>query len=407
MEGLPAVSIDGAKGVGKTATASRLARTTIELDDPDQAALLAINPGRLDTDPAPILLDEWQRFPRVWDLARRAVDRDARPGRFILTGSATPSEPVHSGAGRIVRLRMRPMGLTERGLEQPTVSIAELLAGGQPPIDGRSALGIRDYAEEITRSGFPAIRRLEGRHRVQALDGYIASVTEHDFAELGHVVRRPAALLAWLQAFAAATGTTASYETILAAATPGAGDKPARSTAIAYRDVLTRLWVLDQLPAWTPTRNRLSALTGAPKHFLADPALAARLLGVGADALVEDPRPGKPAVRDGRLFGALFEALVALTVRVHAELAGARVRHLRTKGGDHEIDLILERDDGRVVAIEAKLGLAPTDTDVKHLRWLRERLGSDLLDAVVVTAGPLAGRRPDGIGVVPLALIGP
>ncbi|MDR1152150.1 MAG: DUF4143 domain-containing protein, partial [Bifidobacteriaceae bacterium] len=126
---------------------------------------------------------------------------------------------------------------------------------------------------------------------------------------------------------------------------------------------------------------RVAILTQAPKHYLADPALAARLLGVGAAALIDNPRPGKIAPRDGTLLGALFEHLAALTVRVLVEPTGARVRHLRTKRGDHEIDLIVERTDGRVLALEAKLAPVPSARDAVHWAWLRDRLGPDLLDA--------------------------
>ncbi|WP_036962644.1 ATP-binding protein [Promicromonospora kroppenstedtii] len=408
LAGLPAVAVEGPKAVGKTMTAARLARTIIRLDRADEAELLAIDPGRLGREPAPVLVDEWQLMPQSWDLVRRAVDDGAGAGSFLLTGSATPRATTHSGAGRIVRVRMRPMSFAERQIQSPTVSFAGLLADGPAEIGGRTEVVLEEYAEEIVRSGFPAIRGLEGVHRRDALESYLTRIVEHDFSELGHVVRRPRVLEAWLTAYAAVTGTTATYETILDAATQGIGDKPTRPTTAAYRDTLERLWILDEVPAWVGSRNRLASLTQASKHFLADPALAARLLGVGAGALIDKPQPGKIVARDGTLLGALFEHLVALSVRVHAEVERARVLHLRTKGGEHEVDLIVERDDGKVLAIEIKLNRVPTDRDVRHLRWLKEKLGDDLLDAVVVTTGPLAYRRPqDGIAVVPLALLGP
>ncbi|MDR3202347.1 MAG: DUF4143 domain-containing protein, partial [Bifidobacteriaceae bacterium] len=395
-----------AKGVGKTATASRFAATTIELDNPDQAELAIVHPTRLRTAKPPVLLDEWQRAPRIWDLVRRAVDAGAPAGSFILTGSATPSAPSHSGAGRIVRVRLRPMGLSERAVETPSVSFAELISDRPARLEGETGIGLEQYVDEILASGFPGIRAVAGRNRERALDGYLHAIVEHDFAELGHVVRRPEALKAWLTAFAAATGGTARYEAILDAATSGISDKPSRGATIAYRDALARLWVLDQLPAWLPTRNRLAALTQAPKHFLADPALAAALLGVDAQQLTERPRPGKIAVRDGTLLGALFEHLAVLSVRALAGPSGARAGHLRTKGGEHEVDLVVERRDGRVLAIEVKLAPAPSAADVANLVWLKRRLGPDVVDAVVLTTGPMAYRRPDGIGVVPLALLG-
>jgi hypothetical protein len=147
-------------------------------------------------------------------------------------------------------------------------------------------------------------------------------------------------------------------------------------------------------------------LTAPLKHHLADPALAARLLGVDASVLLKGGRSGPSVPRDGTLLGALFESLVTLSVRVFAQRAAARTVHLRTWGGEREIDLIVERGQA-IVAIEVKLGGVATDHDVRHLLWLREKLGDDLADAVVVTTGRDAYRRKDGIAVVPLALLGP
>lgn len=406
--GLPAISVDGAKGVGKTVTARRRAASEIQLDDPDEVALLAADQARIERMATPALIDEWQRYPRVWDLVRRSVDRDRAPGRFLLTGSASPVDaPTHSGAARIVRLRMRPLSLAERQLVEPTVSLATLLEGRRPPVSGESSVGLEAYAQEIVRSGFPGVRTIAGFALHDALDGYLAQIVEHDFPEQGRPVRRPATLFAWLRAYAAATAGTASYNVILDAATAGEGHKPAKTTAIAYRDVLTRLWMLEPVPGWLPARNRFARLGQAPKHHLCDPALAAQLLGVNADALLTQPHAGPPVPRDGVLLGALFESLVTLSVRVYAQLSRARVHHLRTQKGDREVDLVIARADGRVVALEVKLSPSVGERDVKHLLWLREKMGPDLLDAAMITTGKAAYRRPDGIAVIPAALLGP
>jgi uncharacterized protein len=408
MTGLPAIALEGPKGVGKTETAVRRAKTVFALDDRAQRALIAAEPGRLDRAAPPVLVDEWQLHPEVWDLVRRSVDREAAPGRFLLTGSATPTTaPTHSGAGRIVRLRMRPMTLPERGIAQPTVSLRALLSGERGAIEGGSKVDLPAYADEIVRSGFPGIRRLPDRARRAQLDGYLDRIVERDFPEQGHLVRRPSTLRAWLTAYAAASSTTTSYNTILDAATAGDRDKPAKTTTIAYRDVLCQLWLLEPVPAWLPTRNSFSRLAATPKHQLADPALAARLLGADSGALLDGTVQASAKVRDGVLLGQLFESLVTLGVRVFAQAAEASVRHLRTRNGDHEVDLIVERADHRIVAIEVKLAPTVTDADVTHLLWLREQLGEDLLDAVVISTGQYAYRRRDGVAVVPAALLGP
>lgn len=405
--GLGALSLEGPKGVGKTATAQRRARTTLLLDDPAQRSLLAADLDRLERARRPVLVDEWQRLPGVWDAVRRSVDRDPTPGRFLLTGSASPTTaPTHSGAGRIVQVRMRPLSLAERGLQATSVSLAALLTGARPEVRGDSRLDLPAYAAEITRSGFPGLRDLPPRALRAQLDGYLARVVERDFPEQGHLVRRPATLRAWLAAYAAATATTTSYNALLDAATAGESDKPAKTTTIAYRDVLTQLWLLDPLPSWSPSRSALTRLGAAPKHHLADPALAARLLGADAAALLDNSVPG-PIPRRDPLLGALFESLMTLSVRVYAQAAEASVHHLRTRGGEHEVDLIVQRADSRVVALEVKLAASVEDRDVAHLRWLHERLGSDLLDAAVITTGTAAYRRADGIAVIPAGLLGP
>jgi predicted AAA+ superfamily ATPase len=301
---------------------------------------------------------------------------------------------------------MRPLALVERGVQAPTVSLRELLRGGREAVAGRTSMRLQDYVEEILRSGLPGLRGLSGRALRAQLDGYLDRVVDRDFPELGHPVRNPAALRRWMTAYAAASSTAASFETIRDAATGGQGEKPAKTTVGPYRDVLERLWVLDPVPAWAPTRSHIRRLSQPPKHQLADPALAARLLGLDAGALLGGSDAGPPIPRDGTLLGALFESLLTLSLRVYAQAAEARVFHLRTSGGEHEVDLIVERADGRVVAAEVKLTRDVGDADVRHLSWLAERLGDELLDAVILTTGEEAYRRPDGIAVVPAALLG-
>lgn len=209
-----------------------------------------------------------------------------------------------------------------------------------------------------------------------------------------------------MTAYAAASSTTASFETIRDAATGAQGEKPAKTTTQPYRDVLERLWIVDPVPAWMPTRNRIRRLSSPPKHQLADPALAARLLGLDADALLSGGDAGPRIPRDGTLLGALFESLCTLSLRVYAQVSEAEVFHLRTGGGDHEVDLIVERADGRILAVEVKLARDIGEDDVRHLKWLAERVGDSLIDAVVITTGDEAYRRPDGIAVVPASLLG-
>lgn len=407
FDDVPAIAIDGPKAVGKTTTAQHRAEGTLRLDDPATRSVTQADPSTILLRNRPLLVDEWQHVPAVWDVIRHSVDDDPHGGQFLLAGSATPYEQTrqHSGAGRIGRLRMRPMTLQERQLTEPTVSLADLLTGRRPALQGDSRFGLPEYVEEIVASGFPAIRTMRERARRFAIDSYLRNAVDKDVPEQGFAVRRPEAMMAWLRAYAAATSTTASYSQILDAATPGQAQKPARSTADSYRGVLASLWLLDPVPAWFPSGSVLNRLGSSPKHHLADPALAANLLGLDASNLLNaEGTPLDPA--SGTMLGSLFESLVTLCVRVPAQAHECQVHHLRTRNGDHEVDLVVERRDGRILALEVKLAATITDRDVKHLTWLQEELGPKLLDTVVISTGPQAYRRPDGIGVVPLVLLG-
>jgi uncharacterized protein len=405
---LPAIAIEGPKGVGKTRTALQRAATVHRLDDPAELAVAVADPGRLLDGERPVLIDEWQRLPQVWDLVRRAVDDGASPGSYLLTGSAVPDPPpTHSGAGRIVTVRMRPLAISER-LGTGAISLGDLLEDTETSIGGATEVTLRDYAEEVLASGLPGLRSLSGRPLRVQLEGYVDRIVDRDIPdEAGIVIRNPAALRRWMAAYAAASSTTATFETIRDAASAGHEHKPSRNATNAYRDALARLWVLDEVPAWLPSHNRLRELGQAPKHQLADPALAAQLLGVRAEALLEGKGTVPEIPRDGPLLGGLFESLATLSVRVYAARRDAKVGHLRTARGRQEIDLIVERADGGVVAIEVKMARTVADTDGRHLRWLAQQLGDRVVDQVILTTGPEAYRRDDGIAVVPLALLGP
>ena len=409
---LSALAIEGPKGVGKTATAERRANTVVRLDEPAQQEIVRAEAARVLEGEGPVLLDEWQRAPAVWDAVRRAVDDGTPTGPFILTGSAVPGEDEddperHSGAGRIDLLRMRPMTLPERLQSETTVSLKSLLAGDQAGISGSTPLGLADYTEEIVRSGFPAIRQLRGRALRARLQGYINRIIDRDFKdELGEIVRRPDTLRRWMAAYAAATASTTSLEKIRDAASHNQAT-PAKTTVLAYRDALTRLFLLDPVDGWTPSHSHLKRLTQNAKHHLADPALAVSLLGLTEKKLLAGEGGLDAIPRDGAFLGALFESLTTLSVRVFAQAAEADVFHLRTQDGRREVDLIIEGRAGEIIALEVKLSATVDDDDVKHLRWLGEAIGDRLQAAVVITTGAHAYRRKDGICVVPLALFGP
>lgn len=396
---LPALCIAGAKGVGKTETAQRLALTTYQLDQVDTRTILQADPRIFLQQPPPVLLDEWQLLPETWDTVRRAVDAGVRPGSFLLTGSASPKPGVqtHSGAGRIITLRMRPLTLSERGIATPTVSLRGLFAG-EEAVTGSSDLTASDYADAICQTGLPGFQQLTGRALRLAVDSYLRDVMDKDISTQGYFTRTPHTLRAWLRSYAQATATTASYAQILEGATAGEGDKPSSETTCTYRDFLTRLWILEPLEAWQPLGSGWKRLTSSPKHHLVDPGFAARLLDLESQDLLT------PA--GANMYGALFESLAVLCVRVFAQALEATVGHFRTRAGEHEVDLVLQGRGGAIVALEVKTANRVTDHDVKHLLWLRERVGEKMRAAAVLYGGKQAYVRKDGIAVIPLGCLG-
>ena len=404
MAQLPAILLDGPKGVGKTSTAVQRCVSQRRLDHEATRIVVTADPTVIAADDRPLLLDEWHLVRPVWDVVRRLVDDEPAGGQFLLTGSL-PDRQTHSGAGRITSVRMRPLTLPERGVETPTVSLSALMTG-DASIGGCTAVTLADYVAEIVSGGFPGMRHLSGRARTAALDSYIERIADHDLPEAGLSVRHPATVLSWLRAYAAAVGTTASWEKIRNSAVTATSANPAKTTTLPYIEVLTSLRILDPVPGWTPSLNHLRDLTVAPKHFLADPALAARLVKRSATQILKGGLSDTVVARDGGFLGGLFESLAALSVRVFAQHCDAEVRHLRVESGRHEVDFVIEGESG-IVAIEAKLGSAISDKDVKHLLWLRAKLGDRCVDTVVVHTGPEAYRRSDGVAVVPLALLGP
>ncbi|MBX3087874.1 MAG: ATP-binding protein [Cryobacterium sp.] len=404
LQDIAAISIDGPKGVGKTATALQRASTVFQLDDDAVVEVLRAAPEQILAAKPPVVIDEWQRVPQVWDRVRRAVDDGANPGTYILTGSAVPADlPVHTGAGRILSLRMRPLSFAERLIETPTVSLRQMLSS-DAEISGASRLKLQDYVAEIVASGFPGIRQLSGRARRAQLDGYLTRIIEREFPEQGLRVRRPETLRSWMSAYAAATGTTASYSRILSTASAGLNEQPAKDTALVYRDVLSQLWLLDQVSAWQP-RNAFTRFGTTPKHYLADPALSARLLGLDEQRLLSG-QGERITANDKTVLGSLFEALVALSLQTYAQVAEARVSHFRTSRGDHEVDFIIHGVDGATIALEVKLDRTVEDRDVRHLLWLRNNFDPGLNDVAVIYTGEYAYRRQDGVAVIPLSLLG-
>ena len=389
----PACLVEGVRGVGKTSSAQRLAAATLRLDHPPTAALVASDPvAACASLPVPVLIDEWQRVPEVWDAVRRMIDDDRSPGRFILSGSsrAAVTADIHAGAGRILPLRLRPMTLSERRGCAPAVPLADLAEGGVDAVRGvRSPLTPSEQVAATVESGLPGYLGMDAADHQEALRAYLDLAVARDLAEVGSPLRNISKLRNYLRAYGATVGTIAEHATIHHAA------GVAKATGETYHDLLSRLGLVEELPGWS--HNRLKRLTRRPKRHLVDPALAAADHYDTASSL---------SGRRGRL-GELFESAVVCQIRATAEAAGLgwRFGHMRTAGGDHEIDLVVDLPDGGVVAFEAKLSENVGAADARQLVALRNRLGETFRAGVVVNPGTTSFRIDDRIAIVPLGVI--
>jgi len=392
---LSALMLTGPRATGKTTTARRHAKTVVRLDREAEAAAFRADPdSALTSLPEPILLDEWQAVPGVLGAIKRSVDEDPSPGRFLLTGSVRADllDETWPGTGRIVRLRMD--GLTEREVRGVVGggSFLERLATGR--LDELESARdpfptLRDYIELSLRGGYPepALRLSPAVGRTW-LEGYLDQLLTRD-VEMLDAPRDPARLRGYFEALALSTAGMPEHKKLYDAAGID------RKTAVKYDRLLTNLFVLDSLPAWTS--NRLARLVRSSKRYLVDPSLGAAVLGVDAAAVM----------RDGDLLGRLLDTFVVAQVRPELQLApGApRLHHVRDRDGRREIDLLAELPGGDVVAIEVKATAAPAPSDARHLEWLRDTLGDRFRAGAVLHTGPSSFALGDRIFALPICTL--
>ena len=396
-----AVVIEGPKACGKTSTARQFAASEVLLDvDRNARQAVAVDPALVLEGRTPRLIDEWQTTPIIWDHIRRAIDDRARPGQFLLTGSAVPADEVtrHTGAGRLARLRMRPMTLCETGHANGNVSLQRLLQG-EPPRCPDPGLELLDLAECIVSGGWPGFLDYAPPQAQQAVQDYLEEIRRVDIRRVDGIHRDPEKVGRMLRSLARNVSTPAAATT-LAADAGGADGTLNDDTVREYLTALERLMIVEDLPAWAPHLRSRSILRSAPKRHFADPSLAVAALRATPERLLKELN----------LLGLLFESLVVRDLRVHAQAAGAAVYHYRDNTG-LEIDAIVEEPDGRWGAFEVKLGTGQIEEAASSLQKLLERVdtercGVPSFRAVVVGAG-FGYVREDGIAVLPIGALGP
>lgn len=396
-----AVLVEGPRGCGKTQTALRVASSAVRLDR-DRAARRSaeLNPALILNGTRPRLIDEWQLVKDVWNEVRGDVDdHPEETGRYILTGSAVPQddETRHTGALRITRLRMRPMSLAESGHSSKTVSLAALFAGADVAA-ADPGLDIRDIAERLVIGGWPALVRRAPADAMIATQGYLDETRRVDLDRLDAPRHDPDNVARVLRSLARHTATEASASTVAADVAGADGKAVNYHTVIDYVKALTRLFVVEDLPAWAPAlRSRGVLRSSVTRHFV-DPSLAAAALDAGPERLLADTET----------LGPLFESLVIRDLRIYGQAIGASVYHYRENTGA-EADAILQVRSGKWAAIEVKLGQGDIDKGARNLRRVAANVDpgrhGEPVFLAVVTGWGYAYRRPDGVFVIPVGCL--
>ncbi|MDA3818203.1 MAG: DUF4143 domain-containing protein [Prolixibacteraceae bacterium] len=397
-----AVLIEGAKWCGKTSTASNASLSVLYMQDPDNTgsylAMADTKPSILLKGDTPRLIDEWQMAPVLWDAVRFEVDKRAKTGQFILTGSAVPSDNVtaHTGTGRISRLTLRPMSLFESQESNGDVSLRSLFNMGHN-VEARSDLSIEQIAFALCRGGWPASIKLHDAAALRMSTDYVEAVINYDVSRVDNVEKNPDRVRLLLRSLARNIATSATYQTIktdIEATDITISDK----TISSYMNALRRIFVVEDLPAWSPSlRSKTAIRTSRKRHFV-DPSISTAVLRTNPGGILND----------FQYFGFLFEALCTRDIRVYSQTNDADVFHYRDKSG-LESDLIVRLRDGRWAAIEVKLGKKQIDQAAENLLALKARINEDKMGEasflMVITGGQYAYRRKDGVLVVPIGCL--
>ncbi|MDR3180497.1 MAG: DUF4143 domain-containing protein [Prevotellaceae bacterium] len=397
-----AVLIEGAKWCGKTSTALNVAKSALFMQDPDNAhsyqQMADTKPSLLLKGENPRLIDEWQMSPVLWDAVRFEVDKRGKPGQFILTGSAIPADNVtaHTGTGRFARMLMRPMSLYESKESNGTVSLADLF-NGKHDIESVSNLDIEHIAFAICRGGFPASVNKPDKTALRMSVDYVEAIINQDISRIDGVEKNPNKVRLLLRSLARNIATQASAQTLLndvEATEINISDK----TVLTYYNALRRIFVVEPLPAWSPSLRSKTAIRTSPKHHFVDPSIATAVMRINPEG----------ALNDFKYFGFLFEALCVRDIRVYAQHNDGEVFHYRDKGG-LEADLLVQLRDGRWGAIEVKLGNKQIEEAAKNLLKLKEKIDTGKMREpsflMVLTGGQFAYRRKDDVLVVPIGCL--
>jgi len=411
-----AVLIEGPKWCGKTTTAAQQAKSIISLQDPDMRdsyqATAEVKPSLLLAGDTPRLIDEWQEAPVLWDAVRTMVDKRNEFGQFIMTGSNSIDSKKkkeyikHSGSGRIAKMQMLPMSLYESLESNGKISLQSLFDVPELDIDGiTSDMTIEDLIFAACRGGWPAsLKASFDKAKLQIAKNYIRTVCDTDVSTIDEIERNEKIAKAILQSYARNISTLAKKSVIYKDVNEhleGISD----TTFDTYLNALQRLFVIQDVDAWSPAIRSASAIRRGSKREFVDPSIAVAALGLSPQALYTDLKT----------FGFLFECMAIRDLKAYSMSLGGSISYYHDRY-DLEADAVLHLEDGRYALIEFKLGSKEIEEGAGHLKEIKRLVQEhnkvekqiklrepDLM--MVITGGHMAYTRPDGVKVIPLACL--
>ena len=401
-----AVWIKGPKWCGKSTTAEQFANTVIKMQDEENKkqniSLAKMSPTEFLKGKTPVLIDEWQVTPFIWNQIRTEVDNRDEFGQFLLTGSKQPEEAEdvdkHSGTGRMTTLMMRPMSLFESGESNGIVSLESMFKGEGTP--GRCTATLRDYAFYTARGGWPESIGVDEDVALEQAVGYVEGIIDSDMSQEDDVVHDPDRVRLLLRSYARNCSTQANNSTLRRDMMANDGRSLDQDTIASYVKALKRLYFIEESEAWTPELMTKAVVRKSNTRYFVDPSIACASLDIGTDGLIADLN----------LFGFLFENLCIRDLRIYADRLKGKVKHYRDSSG-LEVDAFITLRNGDWALIEIKLGSQELiDEGAHNLLKLVDSLDPKSKKPsflMVLTGTNTAYLRDDGVWVVPLACLGP
>ena len=400
-----AICIEGPKWCGKTWTSSYHSNSSIFLGDPagnfQNRKLAEMSPDLILDGDFPRLIDEWQEVPPVWDAVRYKVDQVPQKGQYILTGSATPNHKgiMHSGAGRIAKLRMRPMSLYESGDSSGRVSLEEICHGKITPVMS-GEVDLRELIRLIVRGGWPGSLELPVNQAALLPMEYLNAVIDDDVYRMDGIKRNTIKMKLLLRSLARNESTTVTNKTLKNDIKEVDDEDIDVETVKEYLDIFARLFITDDQPPFAKKVRSSVRVKQADKRHFADPSLACALLKVTPESLINDLET----------LGFLFEALCERDLKIYAESFGAKLYHYQDYNG-REIDAVVELPDSSWCAFEIKLGANQIDTAAASLLEIKREIEKEEKGRLPAVLGVVCGlanaayQRPDGVYVIPITAL--